>query len=203
MKFAVLLAVFAVCSTFAEPQFNPLRMGLNFGRAGMKTGENAARGGLNLAGNIMDSIFGHGHHGKHRGGNHGHGHGHGKHGHHGGGGVEIGGGAKGNAGADAGINSRAYKQISVIMTLLEHIGAVFAGGNLTEALTTIQQFRQALQNLKGMVSGRFGDIFALIFQDVNKLKAAANSKSAVDYNSIVVDIEKLVMKINFGIGESG
>lgn len=64
MKFAILLALFAVYGTFSEP-LNPLNIGLHLGHQGAKDGIDAANAGLNVANNVLDGIFGGGHgHGK-------------------------------------------------------------------------------------------------------------------------------------------
>lgn len=121
MKFAVVLLVFALCGTFAKPQIDPVGI---------------AQGGINLAGNIINGIFG----------------GHGGHGGHGGqGGVQTGanGGAKGGAGANAGggggvnvsvgVNADANAQIQLIISLIKKIQQAIASRNLTEIAGYITQ----------------------------------------------------------------
>lgn len=120
MKFAVVLLVFALCGTFAEPAFDPM---------GMAT--DVAQGGINLAGNIIHGIFG------------GHG---GQGGVQTGGGAKGSGGA--NAGGDGGVNisvgvnADANAQIQLIISLIKKIQQAIASKNLAQIAGYITQIIQ-------------------------------------------------------------
>lgn len=173
MKFAILLALFTVYGTFAEP-LNPLNIGLHLGHQGAKAGIDAANDGLNVANNVIHDIFGGGH--GHKGG------------------VQAGVGGK----IGIKISAQANAQIQAIIKLIGRIGADFSSGNFTAALTLIQQLLADIKKLQGSLSGGFGGIFTLIIQFANKLEAAARSKNAAGGNSIIVSIGNLLKQISSG-----
>lgn len=185
MKFAVLLVVFAVCGTLAEP-FNPfnivhqaLQTGKNAARGGINLAGNAVNGGLNLAGNVLDGFFGHGH------GQNGHGKGGGK------------GDGKGVNQAGVGDNS----EIEIIISLIPRIGTAISSGNWKEAETLVQQLLQALQKLQKSISGSGQNIITVFIQLVQRLQAAIKSKNKDTASSIFIQIQNQAKQLSGSAGK--
>lgn len=175
MKFAILLAVFAVCGTLAKP-WDPIRSGLNLGKHVIHLGEDAAKGGIGIAGNVINSIFGgHDHHSDGKGGD-----------------------GKGGKQAEGGDNAK----IQIIITLIQRIESAFSNGNFSEASTLVDQLLADLRKLNGSSSG-IGGSFGFIIQLVEQLQAAAKTQNKALANSILGQLKSQVGNISGGGAAGG